>query len=135
MTIAVDVDDDDAYWQLTLYQKGFGYNGTVYEVRNEIWQSNFSQGDQILNTCPIEYTGKYYLKMETVSFSMTAYITLTKPQTVPDENTYACGSHSNDYQICSQQGFPLPSQWAFGIDCSGFVSWGYGLPIASYGTT
>lgn len=134
LTIAVDVDEDDAYWLLTLYQKGFGYNGTSYEVRNEIWQSDFSQGDQTLNTNPIEYTGKYCLIMETWGFSLTANITLTKPITVPEENNYACGAHPPHYYVCSQLGLPLPSQWAFGIDCSGFVSWGYGLPIASYGT-
>ncbi|MFZ5516519.1 MAG: T9SS type A sorting domain-containing protein [Candidatus Zhuqueibacterota bacterium] len=137
LTIAVDVDDEYSDWQLKLYQKGFGYDsnqGMVYEVRNEIWQSGWLTGDQTLNTSPIEYTGKYCLIMETGAFSLTAQITLTKPLTVPDENNYACGSHSHHYHVCSQLGMPLPSQWAFGIDCSGFVSWGYGLPIASYGT-
>jgi len=137
LVLDINVDDDDAYWQLILYNVGFGYiknQNYIYNVRTEIWSSEWQSGDCILFTDPIEFTGKYYLKMETTSsWDLIANITLTKPQTVPHE-TYACGSHYNHYQICSQLGLPLPTQWAFGIDCSGFVSWGYGLPIASYGT-
>ena len=136
LTLEVNVDDASDLWSLKLYNVGFGYNkdeGEVYKVKNLIWESEQEQGNQILQTGPIVFTGKYKLMMETLSFSFTANITITKPITVP-EATYACGSHSKDWKICSEKSFQMPAEWAFGIDCSGFVSWGYGLPIASYGT-
>ena len=105
LVLDVEVDDDDSYWIIGLYNVGYGYNKgqqNVYKVKNLIWESGIQNGDQTLYTVPIEFTGKYYLKMEAnATWLLTAYITLTKPQTVP-EATYACGSHYSDYQICLQ---------------------------------
>ncbi len=131
------VVSDWELWELKLYNTGFGYDKfqkTVYEVSDEIWSSDLQLGNQILFTGPIEYTGKFYVKMETSSFyGIEGDIIINKPVDAL-ETTYACGSHENHYKVCAQNGSPLPTEWAFGIDCSGFVSWGYGLPIASYST-
>ncbi|MBD3342153.1 MAG: T9SS type A sorting domain-containing protein, partial [Candidatus Lokiarchaeota archaeon] len=127
-------------WQISLFHVQYQWDcndGSVSEKQYApIWYSDWYSLDSIKISdlsFEIAKSGKYVIRFSADPYyinPVTAKITVTKPITAPD-NIYACGAHMGDYIICSNIGSHLPDEWAFGIDCSGYVAYGYDLPNIS----
>lgn len=146
LIIDVLVDNTNIAWKLYLRHHQYVWNkaagGSIQFEEREIWSTDdywqAGYDSTRLYTGEIKKTGIYELQMvvqEDVVFSDTinATIKIEIPITIPGD-VYACGAHYGDHKICVEQGLERPGTWAFGIDCSGYISYGYGLHMGSYGT-
>ncbi len=138
ITLDVDVDFESVDWNIEIYNVGYDWdnNQSIYTY-NFVWWSGFQTGDQILNTGNISPTGKYIIRFfnDDPLLSLNVDIQITKPQVVPDPpDGYAAGAHLKHYNNGVAQGVYTDS-WVFGIDCSGFVSYGYFELNQSHNTT
>ena len=108
-------------------------SGNIEFHWEEVYNSWWVEGDQTYLTYEIPYSGIYNLYFSSSYDTCSLEVVMKHPSWI-DENVNACGAHVAEYKLCDQLNENKPDNWAFGIDCSGFVSYGYNEIMNESGT-